>query len=117
LGDSAGLNIADGSAGRFPPEAPKVGCVGLLTSFSQDIEITSLQLASIVSAIANGGTLYYLQYPRTPEEAARFEPRVRRQLDDLENYFPDVKQGMATAVMYGTAPSALDPDEHIIQTN
>ena len=114
LGERAGLNIADESAGRFPPEPPKVGGVGLLTSFGQDIEITSLQLASIVSAIANGGTLYYLQYPRTSEEVARFEPRVRRQLDDLEDYFPDVKQGMAAAVMYGTARSAFDPDEQIL---
>jgi penicillin-binding protein 2 len=114
LGERAGWNIPDESTGRFPPEPPKQGGVGLLTSFGQDIEITPLQLASIVSAIANGGTMYYLQYPRTPEEAAQFEPKVRRQLDDFQDYFADVKQGMAAAVRYGTARSAYDPDDQIL---
>lgn len=113
LGERAGWNIADESPGRFPDAPPKEGGVGLLTSFGQDIEITPLQLASIVSAIANGGTLYYLQYPRTAEELTRFEPKVRRRLDGLDDYFAGVKQGMAAAVLYGTARSAYDPEEQI----
>ncbi len=113
LGERAGWDIADESSGRFPAAPPKEGGVGLLTSFGQDIEITPLQLAAIVSAIANGGTLYYLQYPRTPEELASFEPKVRRRLDGLDDYFTDVKRGMEAAVMYGTARSAYDPEEQI----
>src|SRR5262249_18153463 len=84
-----------------------------LTSFGQDIEITPLQLATIVSAIANGGTMYYLQYPRTPEEIAQFEPIVRRRLDGFETFIPQVKHGMAAAVLYGTARSAFDADDPI----
>ena len=38
----------------------------MLTSFGEEIQQTPLQLAALMSAIANGGTLYYLQYPRTP---------------------------------------------------
>ena len=113
LGERTGWDIPGESAGEFPPQPPKEGGVGLLTSFGQDIEITPLQLAAVVSAIANGGTLYYLQYPRTPEEVAQFEPKVRRQLDDFQDFFPDVKQGMAAAVTYGTARSAYDPEEQI----
>ena len=37
----------------------------MMTSFGEAIGITPLQLAALVSSIANGGTLYYLQYPRT----------------------------------------------------
>ena len=115
LGERAGWDIADEAPGRFPAAPPpaKDGGVGLMTSFGQSIEITPLQLAAIVSAIANGGTLYYLQYPRTADELARFEPKVRRRLDGFDEYFTDVKRGMAAAVEYGTARSAYDPEEQI----
>ena len=115
LGERAGWDIAEESPGRFPssPPADKDGGVGLMTSFGQTIEITPLQLAAIVSAIGNGGTLYYLQYPRTADELAHFEPKVRRRLDGFDEYFTDVKRGMAAAVEYGTARSAYDPEEQI----
>ena len=113
LGERAGWNILGESPGFFPAAPPKEGGVGLLTSFGQDIEITPLQLAAIVSAIANGGSLYYLQYPRTPGEIAQFEPMVRRHLDGFESFIPQVKQGMAAAVLYGTARSAFDAEDPI----
>jgi len=40
----------------------------MMTSFGGAITITPLELAAMLSAIANGGTLYYLQYPRTQTE-------------------------------------------------
>jgi penicillin-binding protein 2 len=113
LGEKAGWNIPDESPGKFPSGPPKDGGVGLLTSYGQDIEVTPLQMAAILSTIANGGTLYYLQYPRTPEEQAQFQPRVRRHLEDLSEFFPYVKQGLAAAVLYGTARLAYDPEEQI----
>lgn len=113
LGEKAGLDIPGESAGVFPEQPPKQGGVGLLTSFGQDIEITPLQLAAILSAIGNGGVLYYLQYPRTPEELANFHPVVRRRLDNLSAYLPELKQGLAAAVLYGTARSAYTPDQQI----
>jgi len=39
------------------------------------ISMTPLELAALLSAISNGGTLYYLQYPHSQEEAEHFEPR------------------------------------------
>ena len=66
--------------------------------------MTPLQLAALVSAIANGGTLYYLQHPRTPEEVANFQPMVKRHLD-IGNQIPEILDGMAGAVRYGTARS------------
>lgn len=114
LGERAGLDIPGESAGLFPVAPPREGGVGLLTSFGQDIEMTPLQLAAIVSAIANGGTLYYLQYPRTPDAIAGFEPRVRRQLDGLSPYLEDVKRGMAAVVQMGTGKLAFTPDEQIL---
>jgi penicillin-binding protein 2 len=113
LGERAGANLLGESPGFFPSTPPREGGVGLLTSFGQDIEITPLQLAAVVSAIANGGTLYYLQYPRAPEEIAQFEPMVRRRLEGFDDFFPRVKQGMAAAVLYGTARGAYDPEDPI----
>jgi len=110
LGERAGSNLPGESAGRFPAQPPKQGGVGLLTSFGQDIEWTPLQLAAVVSAMANGGTLYYLQYPRTEAELAQFQPQVKRHLDDVAPYLPELKQGMAGAVLYGTGRSAYNPD-------
>jgi penicillin-binding protein 2 len=60
----------------------------------------------LVSAIANNGTLYYLQHPRTPGEVANFQPKVKRQLD-IEGVIPQILPGMQGAVNFsnGTARS------------
>ncbi len=66
--------------------------------------MTPLQLGALVSAIANGGTLYFLQHPDTPEEIAGFQPLVKRHLD-IAPLIPELSDGMAGAVSYGTARS------------
>ena len=68
--------------------------------------MTPLQLASLVSTLANGGTMYYLQYPRTAEERANFTPQIKRQLD-IGPLIPDMQEGMLAAVLYGTAQVQL----------
>ena len=113
LGEKTGKDIPGESAGQFPSEAPKDGGVGMLAYDGLTADVTPLQMAAMVSAIANGGTLYELQYPRTPEEIAQFQPKVRRQLKDLVPYFADVKAGMAAVVLYGTGRFAYDPQNDI----
>ena len=106
LGELAGYNIAGEQSGTYPLEeiSSKLGGVGKMCSFGEGISMTPLQLGALVSAIANGGTLYYLQHPDTPEEVANFEPRVKRQLD-IAPLIPEISDGMANAVTYGTARS------------
>ena len=53
----------------------------MLTSFGEEISQTPLELAALMGAVANGGTLYWLQYPQTPEEIKNFQPQVKRHLD------------------------------------
>lgn len=114
LGEKAGLNIDGEQPGVFPETRPANLTVGLMSSFGEGIRLTPLQLAAMLSAIANGGTLYYLQYPRTTVEAESFVPRVKRTLD-IEPWIPDIRPGMSGAVEYGTARRAnYDPLEPVL---
>ena len=114
LGERAGLGIDGEYPGILPTEPPKFGGVGMMTSFGEGIQLTPLQLASIVTAIANGGTMYHLQYPRTDEELRNFAPRVKRRLD-FGDKIDEIKPGMLGAVEFGTARRAqYDPAEPIL---
>ena len=106
LGELAGYEIDGEQLGAYPEaEIPnKLGGVGKMCSFGEGISMTPLQLGAMVASIANGGTLYYLQHPETPEAVADFQPRVKRHLD-IANVIPDLSDGMAGAVEYGTARS------------
>lgn len=106
-GEKAGLNIPGEQPGRYPSAPPKNGGVGMLTSFGEEISQTPLQLAALISAIANGGTLYYLQYPRSQAEVQEFVPRVKRRLD-IDGLIPAIKPGMRGAVEFGTAHRARE---------
>ena len=109
LGETAGHNIFEEHPGLFPAKAPEYGGVARMSSFGEGIHLTPLQLASIGATLANGGTVYYLQYPRTEEERRNFTPLVKRKLD-IQAYLPDVREGMLAAVLYGTGRSAFDPE-------
>ena len=106
LGELAGYDIQGEQLGTYPDEVipAKLGGVGKMCSFGQGVSMTPLQLGALVSAIANGGTLYYLQHPNSPDEVANFEPRVKRHLD-IAPVIPEISDGMAGAVDYGTARS------------
>ena len=108
LGELAGYHIQGEQLGVYPDHAlpERLGGVGRMCSFGESISMTPLQLGAIVSAIANGGTLYYLQHPETPEEVASFTPRVKRTLN-IAPIIPEIVPGMAGAVgsSYGTARS------------
>lgn len=106
LGDKAGLNIAGEEPGVYPDAPPKDGGMGMMTSFGTGITFTPLELAALVSAVANGGTLYWLQYPTSQEELDQFVPRVKRHLD-IANLIPQIRPGMAGAVEFGTARRAV----------
>jgi len=114
-GEKAGINIEGEHPGYFPPAPPKNGGMGMLTSFGEEISQTPLELAGLVAAVANGGTLYWLQYPQTPEDVKNFQPQVKRHLD-IKNLIGDIKPGMRGAVDFGTARRAKQDDEILGKT-
>jgi penicillin-binding protein 2 len=107
IGELAGYNLPEEHPGAFPAVAPAYGGVGRMSSYGEGIQITPLQLASLAAAFANGGTLYYLQYPRTEEEKESFTPRVKRELN-IAPILPEIREGMLAAVLYGTGKSSFD---------
>ena len=104
LGELAGYHIPGEHLGTYPTQEidASLGGVGKMCSFGEGISMTPLQLGALVSAIANGGTLYYLQHPTTPEEAVNFQPKIKRQLE-IADVIPELSDGMTGAVQYGTA--------------
>lgn len=112
LGEKAGLDIEQEQPGILPATVPKSG-MGMMTSFGDGISLTPLEYAALIGAVANGGTLYYLQYPHSQSEADGMIPRVKRRLD-IEQWIPEIRPGMMGAVEYGTARRiGFDPNEPI----
>ncbi|HEY2462362.1 MAG TPA: penicillin-binding transpeptidase domain-containing protein [Candidatus Acidoferrum sp.] len=107
LGELAGYNLPEEHPGAFPMQPPIHGGVARMSSFGEGIQMTPLQLVSLASAFANGGTLYYLQYPRTPDEIENFTPRVKRDLN-IATQLPELREGMLAAVLYGTGKRSFD---------
>jgi penicillin-binding protein 2 len=106
LGELAGYNISGEQLGTYPDEElpASLGGVGRMCSFGESVSMTPLQLGALVAAIANGGTLYYLQHPESQVDLATFEPKVKRTLD-IAPLIPEISVGMEGAVQYGTARS------------
>jgi penicillin-binding protein 2 len=107
LGELAGYNLPDEHPGSFPVAPPAYGGVARMSSFGEGIQVTPLQLAALSAAFANGGTLYYLQYPHSQEEVQNFAPRVKRELN-IAPILPEIREGMLAAVLYGTGKSSFD---------
>ena len=95
------MNIEEEQPGILPSKTPASG-MGMMTSFGDGITLTPLEYAGLIGAVANGGTLYYLQYPKDQQEAESFEPQIKRKLN-IEHLVSEIKPGMMGAVEYGTA--------------
>jgi cell division protein FtsI/penicillin-binding protein 2 len=114
LGEKAGLDVDGEQSGSIAEAPPKWGGVGLMTAFGEGFSMTPLELVGLISSIANGGTLYYLQYPKDAAGIEDFSPRVKRTLEIAPTGIEDIKIGMRGAVDHGTAVRAnYDPNENI----
>lgn len=113
LGEPATVGLEEERPGSLPRVPPANGGVGMMSSFGEGIRMSPLQLAAAMGAIANGGTLYYLQYPQSQEQADRFTPRVKRQIE-LQPILGEIKPGLIAAVDHGTARLANVSQEETI---
>jgi len=104
FGEKAGWRIPGEQLGKFPEEEHGGG-IARMTTFGDGISVNPLQLAAFVSAVANGGTLHYLQAPATPREAADLKAKERRRLPG-GRWLPELRAGMTEAVKRGTGRKA-----------
>src|SRR3974390_159887 len=104
LGELAGWHMQGEHPGTFPSTEldARLGGIGKMCSFGESISLTPLQLGALMAAIANGGTLYYLQHPTSADDVANFTPTIKRQLD-IGPIIPEISDGLSGAVEYGTA--------------
>ena len=107
LGELAGYNLPEEHPGAFPMQPAPHGGVARMSSYGEGIQMTPFQLVSLAAAFANGGTLFYLQYPRSADEKLAFAPRVKRELN-IAQILPEIREGMLAAVLYGTGKSSFD---------
>ena len=112
LGQQTGINFPAESPGRLP--VFKEGyAVNHMSSHGDDIEVTAIQLATLTSAIANGGHLLVPHLPRTPEENLRFQRVVKRDIEIPQESVQRMIPGMIGSVAYGSGKRANNPLETI----
>jgi penicillin-binding protein 2 len=123
LGEPTGIDLPGEAAGLVPTPKWKrltFGAEGGVWTTGNtynmgigqgDLLVTPLQMLNVVSAVANGGTLYRPQIVRRIVDAQgqtvwEFEPEVIRQLPIAPEYLALVREGMRRAVTEGTAQPA-----------
>ena len=112
LGERTGINYANESPGRVP--LFKSGyAVNHMCSHGDDFEVTPIQLATLVSAMANGGKLLVPHVPRTPQEDVRFKASTRRRINVNDDAWRRMVPGMIGAVNYGSGKKAYRPEQTV----
>lgn len=113
LGEKTGINYVNESSGRVP--LFKSGyAVNHMSSHGDDFEVTAIQLASLVSAMSNGGKLLVPHVPRTVDENSQFKTEVRRRINVVNNEaWKRMVPGMIGAVNYGSGKKAYRPDQTV----
>ncbi len=112
LGEKTGINYVNESAGRIP--LFKSGyAVNHMSSHGDDFEVTAVQLATLVSAMSNGGKLLVPHVPRTVEENSQFKTEVRRKINIEGEAWKRMLPGMIGAVNYGSGRKAYRPEQTV----
>src|SRR6266705_2452308 len=112
LGEKTGINYVNESPGRVP--LFKSGyAVSHMSSHGDDFEVTAIQLATLVSAMSNGGKLLMPHLPRTVEENTHFKTELRRKINIDNEAWRRMVPGMIGAVNYGSGKKAYRPDQTV----
>jgi penicillin-binding protein 2 len=108
LGQRTGVNTPNEYSGHLPIEKSSYS-LSRMGSHGDDFEVTPVQLATLVSAMSNGGKLLVPHIPQSSEETAKFRVKVRDQINIEPEYWRRMVPGMVGAVNYGSGKKAYDP--------
>ncbi len=112
LGEKTGINLQNETKGSVP-KLKSGFAVNHMSSHGDDFKVTALQLATLVSAMANGGKLITPFVPRTEKDEKRSAPKVRRWLNINANSLQEMVPGMIGSVSYGSGRRAFNSQEII----
>lgn len=104
LGEPTGLNAEGETAGRLAIGNNNAR----IYSHGDDFEVSTLQLAVMVSAISNGGLRVIPRTPRNTVEKTNFQTFYRQRIDLPQQNVRRVIPGMMGAAEYGTARRGVD---------
>ena len=104
LGAPTGINAEGETGGKLPFGNNNAR----IYSHGDDFEVTPLQLAVMVSAIANGGKKVVPQIARQRGEKIAFRPQMRENVNLPTRNLQGVIPGMIGAAEYGTARRGVD---------
>lgn len=105
LGEKTGINFPNEFKGQVPALRSGLS-VNRIYSHGDDFKVTPLQLATLVSAMANGGKLLTPRISQSAQEDAKIKPRVRRVVNIDATTFASMVPGMVGAVNYGSGRRA-----------
>jgi membrane peptidoglycan carboxypeptidase len=105
LGERTGINAEGETPGKLPfgNKNPRI------YSHGDDFEVTPLQLAVMVSAIANDGKKVIPQIVKPGNQKAAFKPKFRDEVKVPYESVQGVIPGMIGAAEYGTARRGIEP--------
>ena len=112
LGEKTGINMRNEFAGQLPDGTARSG-IARISSHGDHFQVTALQLATLVSAIGNGGKLLTPYVVRSKQELAKSRTRVRRQIHLDSSAWQNMLPGMVGAVSYGSGNKAYDPRQTV----
>src|ERR1041385_3696631 len=116
LGEKTGITYVNEYSGRLP--LFKTGyAVNHMSSHGDDFEVTAVQLATLVSAMSNGGKLLTPHVPRTVDENGQFKTEVRRKISVESDAWKRMLPGMIGAVNYGSGRKAYRPEQTVAGNN
>jgi penicillin-binding protein 2 len=113
LGERTGINVRNEFAGRVP-DFKSGFAVNHMSSHGDDFKVTAVQLATLVSAIANGGRLLTPFVPRTQRDETQSATKVRRMVNIEASSFQQMLPGMIGSVSYGSGRRAFDSQETVL---
>jgi membrane peptidoglycan carboxypeptidase len=107
LGQKTGVNVSNEYAGHLPVDRNNIS-LSRMGSHGDEFEVTPLQLATLVSAMSNGGKLLAPYVPKSAQDD-KAKARVRGQIPIESEYLRRMVPGMVGAVNYGSGKKAYDP--------
>lgn len=104
LGQPTGINLEGEAPGRLPYSNNNAR----IYSHGDDTEVSTLQLAVMVSAITNGGNRVLPRIPRNSYEQTKFQPFYKAKVEVPQQNIRRMIPGMMGTAEYGTARRGVD---------